>query len=86
MLWRPVTRLPAALVPIVQVLAAASLYIYVIHWQALELLWGHPVAAFVGSLATGIAYWWTWTRPVAAAWGVISQRIRRSGSRHRPAT
>ncbi|WP_020579891.1 AMP-binding protein [Actinopolymorpha alba] len=83
MLWRPVTRVPAVLVPIVQVLAAASLYIYVIHWQALELLWGQPVAAFVGSLALGLAYWWVWTRPVTAAWGGISQRIRRSGSRHR---
>ncbi|HET8595732.1 MAG TPA: AMP-binding protein, partial [Intrasporangium sp.] len=36
MLWRPVTRVPAALVPAIQVLAAASLYIYVAHWQALE--------------------------------------------------
>ncbi|MET9021821.1 AMP-binding protein [Actinopolymorpha sp. NPDC004070] len=75
MLWRPVTRVPGVLVPVVQVLAAASLYIYVIHWQALELLWGHPVPAFAGSLASGLAYWWIWTRPVATAWGGLSQRI-----------
>nr|WP_202890068.1 non-ribosomal peptide synthetase [Actinopolymorpha rutila] len=94
MLWRPVTRVPAVLVPIVQVLAAASLYIYVIHWQALELLWGHPAAAFAGSLALGLAYWWVWTRLVAAAWGGIEQRSsslmsprvpRRWSRAHRPA-
>jgi acyl-coenzyme A synthetase/AMP-(fatty) acid ligase len=61
LLWKPVTRVPAVLVPAIQVLAAASLFIYVIHWQALELLWGRPVLAFAGSMALGIAYWWGWT-------------------------
>ena len=84
MLWRPVSRVPAVVVPVVQVLAAASLYIYVIHWQALELLWGHPLAAFAGSLALGLAYWWVWTRPVTAAWGGISRRISRGVSRRIP--
>jgi hypothetical protein len=62
LMWRPVTRVPAALVPVIRVLAAASLYIYVVHWQALELLRGHPPAAFAGSLAAGVAYWWCWSR------------------------
>ncbi len=61
LMWRPVTRVPAALVPVIRVLAAASLYIYVVHWQALDLLRGHPPAAFVGSLAAGVAYWWCWS-------------------------
>jgi hypothetical protein len=52
---------PALLIPVIRPLAAASLYIYVIHWQALEVLWGHPVPAFAGSLAIGVAYWWVWT-------------------------
>jgi hypothetical protein len=60
--WFPITRVPALLVPVIRPLAAASLYIYVIHWQALEVLWGHPVPAFAGSLAIGVAYWWVWTR------------------------
>ncbi|SFH41812.1 Acyl-CoA synthetase (AMP-forming)/AMP-acid ligase II [Actinopolymorpha cephalotaxi] len=87
MLWRPVTRVPAVLVPIVQILAAASLYIYVIHWQALDLLRGQPVAAFAGSLTLGLAYWWIWTRPVVATWRVATRRIPRNWSRQsRPAT
>jgi hypothetical protein len=61
LLWLPITRVPALLVPVIRPLAAASLYIYVIHWQALEVLWGHPVPAFAGSLAIGVAYWWVWT-------------------------
>ena len=78
LLWRPVTRVPAWLVPVVQVLASASLYVYVVHWQALELLWGHPAAAFVGSMALGLAYWWVWTRPVAATWRRVVAGARRS--------
>jgi hypothetical protein len=66
-MWRPVSRVPAALVPAIQVLAAASLYIYVIHWQALEVLRWNPALAFPGSLALGVAYWWSWTRLPALA-------------------
>lgn len=70
LLWWPVTRVPVALVPVVRVLAAASLYVYVIHWQALEVLWvrEQPVVALAGSLALGVGYWWLWTRPLTAAW------------------
>jgi hypothetical protein len=78
LLWRPVTRVPARLVPVVQVLASASLYVYVVHWQALELLWGHPVPAFAGSMALGLAYWWLWTRPVTALWRRAIAGVRRS--------
>ncbi|MGO4597041.1 AMP-binding protein [Terrabacter sp. 2RAF25] len=62
LVWKPTTRLPAWLVPAVQVLAASSLFVYVIHWQVLEHLWGRPVLAFVGSMAVGVAYWLVWTR------------------------
>jgi acyl-CoA synthetase (AMP-forming)/AMP-acid ligase II len=75
MLWFPVTRVPSSVVPVVRVLAAASLYVYVIHWQALELLWGHPVVAFAGSLALGVAYWWFWSGPVTGAWRALSRRL-----------
>ncbi len=75
LLWVPVLRVPAPLVPVLRVLAAASLYVYVIHWQALELLWGHPVAAFAGSLALGIGYWWFWTRPLASAARSVRGRL-----------
>jgi acyl-CoA synthetase (AMP-forming)/AMP-acid ligase II len=75
MLWFPVTRVPPFVVPAVRVLAAASLYVYVIHWQALEVLWGHPLVAFAGSLGLGVAYWWLWTRPLSAAWRVLARRV-----------
>ena len=79
MLWFPVTRVPSLLVPVVRVLASASLYIYVIHWQALEVLWGHPVPAFLGSMALGVGYWWLWTRPLTSAWRATARRLA-SGS------
>ena len=75
MLWFPVTRVPSFLVPVVRVLASASLYIYVIHWQALEVLWGHPVPAFLGSMALGVGYWWLWTRPLTSAWRAMTRRL-----------
>ncbi|MFM6849145.1 MAG: AMP-binding protein, partial [Terrabacter sp.] len=62
LVWKPTTRMPAWLVPAVQVLAASSLFVYVIHWQVLEQLWGRPVLAFTGSMVVGIAYWVLWTR------------------------
>jgi len=82
LMWLPVTTVPALLVPAVRVLASASLFIYVIHWQALELQWGAPLPAFLGSMALGLAYWWVWTRwvePSAAALLAWSRRLRRSG-------
>jgi hypothetical protein len=72
LVWKPVSRVPAALVPVVHVLAASSLYIYVIHWQVLEHLWGSPVPAFVASLAVGVAYWWMWSKGVPAALRALS--------------
>ena len=76
LLWVPRSRVPAVVVPVLKVLAAASLYIYVIHWQALELLWEWPILAFAGSLALGIAFWWLWTGPVSTRWAAIVPRLR----------
>jgi acyl-coenzyme A synthetase/AMP-(fatty) acid ligase len=84
LLWKPVTRVPAVLVPAIQVLAAASLFIYVIHWQALELLWGRPVLAFAGSMALGLAYWWCWTHLSTWASRLVSA-VRAPSKDHCPA-
>jgi acyl-CoA synthetase (AMP-forming)/AMP-acid ligase II len=81
LMWLPVTRVPAVLVPVIRPLAAASLYIYVIHWQALEVLWGHPVPAFAGSLAIGVGYWWVWTRGADLARAVVDRCTWRSPAR-----
>ena len=45
-LWVPTLRVPSPAVPTVRVLAASSLFVYVVHWQVLEQLWGSPVPAF----------------------------------------
>lgn len=82
LVWWQVVRVPAVVVPLIGPLAAASLYIYVIHWQVLELLWGRPVAAFAGSLAAGLAYWWLWTRSAALLTSVL-HRSARGGPRVR---
>jgi hypothetical protein len=71
LIWLPTSRVPSGLVPLTQVLAASSLFVYVIHWQVLEHLWGRPVAAFTGSLVVGIAYWFAWTRLLAPAVAAI---------------
>jgi surface polysaccharide O-acyltransferase-like enzyme len=88
-MWLPVTRVPAVLIPAIRVLAAASLYIYVIHWQALELLRPHPVPALAGSLALGVAYWWCCSRLASLPWrrlggsvaAAVTRRLRWSGER-----
>lgn len=71
LVWKPTTRLPAWLLPTVQVLAASSLFVYVIHWQVLEHLWGRPVLAFVGSMVVGVAYWLFWTRVLPWLRGLV---------------
>ena len=71
LVWWRTTRLPHGLVPVVQVLAASSLFTYVIHWQVLEQLWGRPLLAFAGSMAAGIAYWLVWSRTLPWAWRQI---------------
>jgi hypothetical protein len=60
LVWLRQVRLPAVLTRAVSTLAAASLWIYLTHWQVyphLEYRW--PLAALASSLAVGIAAWWS---------------------------
>ena len=56
-LWVPTLRLPAGLTRISGTLAAASLYIYLTHWQVFPPLARHfgPHVAVIGALAVGTA-------------------------------
>jgi hypothetical protein len=76
LVWAPTVRLPATVVPVVRVLAAASLHVYVMHWQALELTWGDPLLATAASFTVGIAYWWVWTGPGTTAARAVAVRLR----------
>ena len=58
MLWLPHVTVPARLARAAGVLAGASLFIYLTHWQVYPPLEdaGHPWLALGASLAVGIAY------------------------------
>jgi len=75
LIWLPTSRIPSALVPLTQVLAASSLFIYVIHWQVLEHLWGRPILAFVGSLVVGVGYWYVWSRVLTPGLAAVASYL-----------
>jgi acyl-CoA synthetase (AMP-forming)/AMP-acid ligase II/acyl carrier protein len=58
LIWAPPVRLPARLATVCGALAAASLSIYLTHWQIYpHLEMDHPFLATVSSLAVGLAYY-----------------------------
>ncbi len=61
--WVPRVRLPARLVAPVGVVAASSLWVYLVHWEVYPPVEevSEPLALLV-SFASGIAAWWAWTR------------------------
>lgn len=75
LVWLRAVRLPGMLTSAAGVLAAASLYIYLAHWQIYPHLEDRfPFAATVLSLAGGIAFWQVSTRGVPA----VSRWLRRA--------
>ena len=75
LVWLRAVRLPGWLTRAAGVLAAASLYIYLAHWQIYPHLEDRfPFLATVLSLVGGIAFWQVSTRGVPA----VSRRLRRS--------
>ena len=59
----PQVRLPARLLGAVGVLAASSLWVYLLHWEVYPPVEevSEPLALVV-SFAVGIPAWWAWTR------------------------
>ncbi|WP_246853313.1 non-ribosomal peptide synthetase [Naasia sp. SYSU D00948] len=56
--WVPTVPLPRLLVPAVRVVAAASLFVYLVHWQVYPWLEDDlPLLATLASFAAGIAAW-----------------------------
>ena len=82
LVWLRAVRVPAWLARASGVLAAASLYIYLAHWQIYPHLEDRfPLLATVLSLLGGIAFWQVSTRlaPAVAAW--VSGRLAGRGQR-----
>ncbi len=78
LLWVPTLVVPRAVGRLAGVLAAASLFIYLTHWQvwpAIDEYVGTPLV-FVGAVVAGVAVWWLFER--ASGW--IGLRTRRRGS------
>nr|WP_090338873.1 AMP-binding protein [Mycolicibacterium malmesburyense]CRL66891.1 acyl-CoA synthetase [Mycolicibacterium malmesburyense] len=53
-IWLPTIRCPAALTVAAGVLAEASLYTYLVHYQVYSMFPGHPAVGVIASLAVGI--------------------------------
>jgi hypothetical protein len=82
--WMPVLRVPRVVVPVVVVLAASSMYVYLTHWQVyppIEEI--SPALAMLASFAVGIVVWW-FARGTGRAAGRVARVIRaRAASRER---
>jgi len=73
--WCPTIPSLPSLNRIANVLASASLYIYLTHWQVLPRLDHHPVITVAASLALGVAYAAVATR-TAAALATLYRQLR----------
>lgn len=54
LIWVPTIRCPSALTVAIGVLAEASLYTYLVHYQVYALFGGHPAIGVLASLAVGV--------------------------------
>ncbi|MGZ8812872.1 MAG: AMP-binding protein [Mycobacterium sp.] len=54
LIWVPTIRCPSALTVAVGVVADASLYTYLVHYQVYALFGGHPAIGVLASLAVGV--------------------------------
>ncbi|MDY6995756.1 MAG: AMP-binding protein [Actinomycetota bacterium] len=54
LIWLPAIRCPAGLTVVAGLLAEASLFIYLTHYQVYELFDGHPLVGVIASLIVGV--------------------------------
>jgi acyl-CoA synthetase (AMP-forming)/AMP-acid ligase II len=79
LLWAPSVRCPAVAGRVLAVLASASLYVYLVHWQVYPLLRELPLLGVAASIAAGIVYW------QVVAWGWRTAGARASAAMRRAA-
>ncbi|UFS98771.1 AMP-binding protein [Nocardia huaxiensis] len=70
LIWLPSVRVPALLAGMAALLADASLFAYLLHWQVYPLFGEHRVLALVASLAAGV----TAARLMALTRGAVTAR------------
>jgi acyl-CoA synthetase (AMP-forming)/AMP-acid ligase II len=81
-LWVPVVPLPRIAVPAIRVVAGASLFVYLVHWQVYPWLEDDfPLLATLASFGAGIA---AWQLHRLAKRGITTVRSRRRAVRIRP--
>ncbi len=68
--WVPTVLVPRLLGRLITPIAAASMWIFLIHWQVWPLLtpWMHDGVAFWLTIAAGIGVWWAVGRLGAVSW------------------
>jgi acyl-CoA synthetase (AMP-forming)/AMP-acid ligase II len=72
LIWLPALRCPPAATVVAGVIAEASLYIYLTHYQVYPLFGDHPLAGVVASVAVGVLL----TQLVSALRTMIAPRLR----------
>jgi hypothetical protein len=79
--WFPAVLVPRPLARLITPIAAASMWIFLVHWQVWPLFtpWMHNGIAFWLTIASGVGVWWVADR-VASVW-VRSGRRRGGGQR-----
>ncbi|WP_148571634.1 AMP-binding protein [Nocardioides caldifontis] len=82
LVWVPQLRLPRTLVRACGLLAGASLYVYLSHWQVYpHFEHGRPLLGVLLSLAAGVALW----QVVERGWSGLRGCVGRQGRHHRVA-
>lgn len=66
LVWVPTLRVPRVAVPLLGLLAGASLHIYLTHWQVYPLLDGSPLLGLLAALLAGVLLW------------AVAERVRRA--------
>ena len=86
LVWLPSVRVPVVVSRVAGVLASASLYIYLVHWQIYPAYeFRLPWLATGLSLASGIVFWWLVSRATPGVENAVRRgrrRLRGSAGRH----
>ncbi len=81
--WVPTVLLPRPLAAVIVPIAAASMWIFLVHWQVWPLItpWMHNGMAFWLTIASGVGVWWS-----AGRIGEAGSRFARGWSRRQRRT